>query len=172
MKEVCKVLLRAVTVALVLVAVAVGYNLVPAARPQTSDRPFGGVKLLEGYRYKRSGTVDTINGRIYKEGGLSIEFESGVSEGFAADPKKREKYLSYREHVVNGHRVMVALTRSGAGTVWEPEHPRGPRPRKILMVTFPGSFGPDDAANFYAEVLDEQEIIDTLLMAFTFDPDK
>jgi hypothetical protein len=40
------------------------------------------------------------------------------------------------------------------------------------MVTFPGKFGPNDAANFYAEVLDDKEVADTLLMALTFDPTK
>jgi hypothetical protein len=32
--------------------------------------------------------------------------------------------------------------------------------------------GADDAANFYAEVLNEEEIADMLLMVLTFDPDK
>jgi hypothetical protein len=40
------------------------------------------------------------------------------------------------------------------------------------MVTFPGRFGPDDAANFYAEVPNEEEIGDVLLTALTFDPSK
>jgi hypothetical protein len=40
------------------------------------------------------------------------------------------------------------------------------------MITFPGSIGPDDAANFYAEVLNEEEIADMLLMVLTFDPTK
>jgi len=40
------------------------------------------------------------------------------------------------------------------------------------MITYPGKFSSLDAANFYAEVLDEKEIADTLLMALTFDPTK
>jgi hypothetical protein len=40
------------------------------------------------------------------------------------------------------------------------------------MITFPGKFGPMDATNFYAEVLDEKDIADALLMVLTFDPSK
>jgi hypothetical protein len=136
------------------------------------DPSYGNIKLLDGYRYKRSRTFDTINGLIYKEGGLSIEFESGISEGYAVDPKEQNKYVWYREQVINGHKVLLALARSGVSTRWEPEKPRGTKPRNILMVTFPGKFGPNDAANFYAEVLNEKEVADMLLMVLTFDPDK
>ena len=136
------------------------------------DPPYGNVKLLDGYKYKRSRTFDAINGLIYKEGGLSIEFESGISEGYAVDPKERKDYIWFRQQEINGHKVFLALTESGVGTKWEPEKPRSPKPRRILMITFPGKFSPLDAANFYAEVLDEKEIADALLMVLTFDPSK
>jgi len=45
-----------------------------------ADHPPGGLKLLESYKYRGSHTTDTINGVIFKDGGLSIEFESGISE--------------------------------------------------------------------------------------------
>lgn len=136
------------------------------------DAPYGGLKLLEGYKYRRSRTADTINGLIFKDGGLSIEFESGISEGYAADPGEKSKYLWYREQVVNGHNVFLALTEIGAATKWQPERPRPAKLGRVLMVTFPGKLGPNDAANFYAQVLDEKEIAETLLMVLTFDPTK
>jgi hypothetical protein len=40
------------------------------------------------------------------------------------------------------------------------------------MVTFPGRIAPDQAANFYAEVANQEEIADMLLMVLTFDADK
>jgi hypothetical protein len=134
------------------------------------DPPYGGVKLLEGYKYKRSRTSDTINGLIFKEGGLSIAFESGVSEGYAADPKEQKHYVWFQEQEVNGHKVFLAGTQPGIGTRWRPEKSRGSN--RILMVTFPGKFGPMDAANFYAEVVDDKEIAEMLLMVLTFDPAK
>jgi len=134
--------------------------------------PYGNVKLLDGYKYKRSHTFDTINGLIYKDGGLRIEFESGINEGYAVDPKEQKNYIWFRQQEINGHKVFLALTVSGVSTKWEPEIPRSPNPRRILMITFPGRIGPMDAANFYAEVLNEREIADALLMVLTFDPSK
>jgi hypothetical protein len=136
------------------------------------DPPYGSVKLLDGYKYERSHTLDTINGVIYKDGGLRIEFESGMNEGYAVDPKEQKNYVWFRQQEINGHKVFLALTEPGVGTKWEPEKPRAPKPRRILMVTFPGKFGPMNAANFYAEVLDDKETADMLLMVLTFNPSK
>jgi hypothetical protein len=136
------------------------------------DPPYGGLKLLDGYRYKRGRTMDTINGLIYKDGGLSIEFESGISEGYAADPEQKAKYLWYREQLINGHKVFLALGEGDTATKWKPERPRSSKLGRVLIVTFPGTFGQNDAANFYAEVLDEKEIAEALLMVLTFDPTK
>jgi hypothetical protein len=100
------------------------------------DQPYGGLKLLDGYKFERSHTFDTINGVISKDAGLRIEFESGFSEGYAVDPKSKSKYVWYREQLINGNKVMLALTKSG-GTAWKPEMVRNPKPENILMVTFP-----------------------------------
>ena len=45
-----------------------------ASPARAFDQPYGGIKLLEGYKFKRSHTFDTINGVIYKDDGLTIEF--------------------------------------------------------------------------------------------------
>ena len=135
------------------------------------DEPYGGLRLLEGYRFERSHTFDTINGVITKPGGLRIEFESGINEGYAIEPKNKTKYIWFREQTVNGHQVMVALVKRGM-TPWKPEVTRNPRPANVLIITIPGRIRPDDAANFYGEVANEQEIADMLLMVLTFDPDK
>lgn len=147
-----------------LVVLSVPPELVP-------DEPYGGLKLLEGYKFERSHTSDSINGIISKEGGLRIEFESGISEGYAVQVEKKATYIWYQEQVANGHRVMVALTKPD-DTKWRPQKSRKPKRKQILMVTFPGKFGPMDAANFYAEVLNEGEVAEMLLMVLTFDPDK
>lgn len=148
------------------------FALILTLSTSAHDPPYGNVKLLDGYRYKRSRTFDTINGLIYKVDGLSIKFESGTGEGYAADPKESKTYLWFRQQQINGHKVFVALTDFGVGTRWEPDKRRGPNPGRILMVTFPGKMSPLDAANFHAEVLDEKEIADMLLMVLTFDPTK
>jgi hypothetical protein len=60
-----------------------------------------------------------------------------------------------------------ALTKPNIGTNWKASKPRGAK--HILMVTFPGKLVPMQAANFYAEVMDEREVTDMLLMVLTYD---
>ena len=141
----------------------------PAA---ASDRAYGGIRLLEGYKYKKGNTVDALIGTISKHGGLLIEFEAGLNQGFAADPKEKDKYLWYREQIVNGRKVMLALIKPGLKTVWEPDNPRSPEMGNILLITFPLDIQRDHAVNFRAEVLNPQEVADMLLMVLTFDVSK
>jgi hypothetical protein len=131
---------------------------------------YGGIKLLEGYKIKKDWGVDAAIWTIYKEGGLIIDFEAGPNEGFWANPKDKGKYVWYREQVVNGHKVMLALIKPGLQTVWEPDKPRSPEVGNILLVTFPLGGLPDYTANFKAEILNEEELGDALLMVLTFDP--
>ena len=77
------------------------------------DQSFGGIRLLDGYRVKKGWAVDAATWSIFREGGLLIEFEVGMNEGLWADAKEKDKYLWYREHVVNGHKVMLALIKPG-----------------------------------------------------------
>jgi hypothetical protein len=133
---------------------------------------FGDIKLLDGYKIKKGWAVDAATWTIYKEGGLTIDFEAGMNEGLWADPKNRADYLWYREQTVNGHRVMLALIKPGLKTVWEPNHQRSPEFGNILLVTFPLGGQPDHTANFNAEILNKQELADALLMILTFDASK
>jgi hypothetical protein len=137
-----------------------------------ADQPIGGVKLLDGYKIKKDWAVDAAAWTIYKDGGLLIEYEAEMNEGLWADAKDRSQYLWYREQLVNGHKVMLALIKPGLKTVWEPDHPRSPKLGKILLVTFPLGIQADHTANFKAEILNEQELADALLMVLTFDPTK
>ena len=75
------------TIAIVTVVVLLASTLLAL------DQPYGGIRLLDGYRFERSHTVDTINGVISKTGGLRIEFESGINEGYAVEPKNRIEYI-------------------------------------------------------------------------------
>jgi hypothetical protein len=133
---------------------------------------YGGIKLLDGYKIKKGRAVDAATWTIYKEGGLTIEFEAGMNEGLWADPKEKDKYVWYREQNVNGHKVMLALIKPGLKTVWEPDKPRSTEAGNILLVTFPLGIQADNTANFKAEILNEGELADALLMILTFNPDK
>src|SRR2546421_299167 len=121
--------------------------LLPLSLP-AADQPIGGIKLLDGYKIKKERAVDAAAWTIYKDGGLSIEYEAGMNEGLWADAKQRSRYLWYREQVVNGHKVMLALTKPGFKTVWEPDNPRNLELGNILLVTFPLGIQADHTANF------------------------
>ena len=132
-----------------------------------------GIQLLEGYKFKRLQAFDAATWAIYKEGGLTIVFEAGLNQGLWADPKKIDQYAWYREQNLNGRKVKFALIKSGLKTVWEPDQPRSSETGNILLVTFPLNDSlPDYTANFKAEILNDQEMADALLMILTFNPNK
>lgn len=147
--------------------------LLGSAQLIASDRLPGDLKLLEGYHAKHEWGVDALIFDIKKSGGPTVHFEAGPSEGSWADPEDRSKYAWYREQVVNGHKVRVALIRPGLKTAWEPEDARGLEPGSILLVTFLlGGEKSAFTANFAAKVASQEEMADVLLMALTFNPDK
>jgi hypothetical protein len=138
-----------------------------------ADKVPGWIKLLPGYSMHREHAVDASSWTIEKGTSLTISYEAGPSEGPAADPGKQNIYAWYKEQIVNGHKVRVALIKPGLTTDFEPANNRGKEPGNILLVTFLlGSEKSGFAANFVAKVANSEEVADVLLMAFTFDPSK
>lgn len=135
------------------------------------QQPIAGIKLIDGYKYKDGFNVDTLVGTIYKEGGLTIDIECGLA-GVWANPKDRSKYAWYKEQLINGHKVIIALIKPGIKTVWEPEKARNGELGNILLITIPLGRDPDYAANFKAEILNPEEMVEMILMVLTFDPSK
>jgi hypothetical protein len=137
------------------------------------EKPGNGIRLLAGYQFRAGSNFEGSGGEIYQQGDLRITYEFGLSQGFAADPKEKEKYAWYREQVINGRKVMLALVKPGLKTQFEPENPRTPEPGNILLITFALGASPKDdwtATNFQAEVLSAEEIADVILMVLTYDP--
>ena len=135
---------------------------------------YGGIQLLNGYKYRKGEGLGVLSavGTIYKENGLIIEIEEGLSQGYAANRTSIGKYAWFKEQVINGQSVRIALTAKGVKTVWEPDRPRDSRTGHILLVTFPLSNQVNHAVNFRAELLNEEELADALLMILTFDAKK
>lgn len=160
--------------AILSVEVAIAIVLVCTAAPgqqPSHQRTHGDVQLLEGYSIKDTWAVDAHSWTIEKNGGLRIDFEAGPNEGSWADPKNREQYDWYREQIVNGCRVRVALIRAGLRTVWNDKDDA--RPGRVLLVTYliegeESSF----TANFKTKIVSERDLGDALLMALTFNPAK
>lgn len=134
----------------------------------SAQNTFGGIKLLDGYKYKTGKAVDALTGTIYKPNGLVIEFEAGFSQGYAADQKNNEQYEWYQEQTINGRKIRIAFIKPKLKTVWEPDKPRSPELGSIMLVTIPLGIERNNAVNFRAEILNTQEATDFLLMVFTF----
>jgi hypothetical protein len=117
--------------------------------------------------------VDVDAWTIEKDGGPSIHFEAGTSEGSFVNTKDRSQYAWTRTQVIDNYKVLFALVKPGLKTDSEPENGRGLPPGNILLVTFLIDRNhPDHAANFTAKVANEEELADVLLMVMTFDPSK
>ena len=137
------------------------------------DEPPGGIKLLQGYSIKHQSAVDASVWLIEKPSGPKIRFEAGPSEGSWADPGKKNSYAWFKEQIVNGYKVRVALIKPGLKTVLEPDNGRGLKAGNILVVTFLlESEKSGYTANFSAKVANSEELADVLLIALTFDPSK
>lgn len=144
------------------------YFLISIALPL---QPIGGITLLPGYIYKDIPGVDAHEAIIYKEKGLVIDIEYGLS-GIWAESVETKDRAWYKEQIINGHKVKIVFIKPGIKTGWEPETPRNVELGNILLITIPFGNDPDYAANFKAEIVNPEEMTDMLLMVLTFDPSK
>jgi hypothetical protein len=64
----------------------------------------------------------------------------------------------------------VALVKRGMKMGPNLDAERGLPPGNILMLTFPFDDHRDHAANFVGKISNDEEMVDMLLMALTFDP--
>src|SRR5687767_12288482 len=110
----------------------------------------GGIVLLEAYEYMGETTFGVLSGAgvIYRDNGLRIEFEEGVSQGYLADRANMARYVWYKEQKINGLTARIALIKAGLKTPWEPDKPRDRKYGNILLVTYPLSDQPNHAINF------------------------
>jgi hypothetical protein len=131
---------------LILVTPVLALLAISAFATYGSDPPPGSIKLLSGYKHKTEQGIDTRVGRIWKEDGLTIEYDIGFSAGHYAKPGELDKYSWYKEQVIGKQSLRCALTRDS-----------------LLIVTFP-----DASANFFAKVKRQEDIAEVLLMVLTY----
>ena len=139
-----------------------------------TKQAIGGIQLLPSYVYTSSPSIDTRVATISKKGGMVIDIEYGLA-GAWANPKDIDTYAWYKEQMVSGHKVIIALTKPGLKTIWDSDESRKKEPGNILLVTIPlpnGNNDPDYVIDFKAEITSPEEMTDMLLMVLTFDPAK
>src|SRR6188768_1256004 len=110
----------------------------------------GGMKLLTGYKHQKLRGIDTLVGKISKEGGLSIQYDIGRLAGNYAKSQAKEEPLWHKEQVIGGRPVQLTFAKN-----------------KTLYVTLP-----EANANFYATAKSEEDIADILLMVLSYAPEE
>jgi len=113
----------------------------------------GAMKLLPGYRHTKDPGDVQLTGNIWKERGLDIYYDIGG--GGSTTATRKAKALWYKEQVVNGRVVQLALAVF-------------PSKSRELFVSVPE--GSDRFANFHAKVQSEEDVAEMLLMVLTYTP--
>lgn len=125
--------------------------------------------LIDGYVLSKIDGLGVVeSGIIYKPNGLKIEFEEGLSQGYGVKSENLRTYEWSKEQTINGRTVKFALIKKGIKTVYEPENPRDDILGNILLVTIPLGNLDKHAINFQAEIVNESELVDALLMILTY----
>ncbi len=114
-----------------------------------------GIKLLTGYTHK-AGTDFEGNkvGVISKEGGVKIRYEIGMSQGHAVDLNMKDRYRWYKEQIIQGRKIKLALDRENE-----------------LLITIPlDEKSSWNAANFYGVIKKPEDMVDMTLMILSVEP--
>lgn len=120
-----------------------------------SDKIPGNIKLIKGYKHQSIPADDAVSGEIYKEHELVIRYEMGGMQGITANPRNKKKYKWYKEQIINGRQVNIALTQDDDLIV---SFILGPNPETTTY-----------AANFTARISNPEDLADALIMILTFD---
>jgi hypothetical protein len=115
---------------------------------ESADPAPGGMKLLSGYQHQKLQGIDTHVGKVWKDGGLSIQYDIGKLAGNYAKAQAKDEPLWHKEQVIGGRTLHLALAKD-----------------KKFYVTLP-----EWNANFWGQVKTEEDIADILLMVLTYSP--
>jgi hypothetical protein len=141
--------------------------------PVSAQSPPYGISMLDGYEYKERDTLGVLSGSglIFKDKGLLIEFEEGMSTCCAADPSKMLSYAWFKEQTIDGRKVYLAMIKTGLKTGWEPDRPRNKQLGGILLASYPGEgLFKANGINFVAEILSDEELAEALLIILSYNP--
>ncbi|MCH8165366.1 MAG: hypothetical protein IH889_07130 [Planctomycetes bacterium] len=136
-----------------IVALVVGSLSVALRAASADDPPPGSIKLLDGFKHQRMQGIDTRVGKIWKENGITIQYDIGRLAGNYAQQQRKyqaDQLVWDRQQTWHGEPVELAMTKN-----------------RQLYVSFPESH-----ANFYGQVQKEEDLVDALLMVLMYVPAK
>src|SRR5262245_31717799 len=123
---------------------------------QNQADPPGNIVLLPGYQHEPLRGNDSQIGRIWRDRGLSIEYDIGRLAPNRIDRSPNLQWL--KEQIVAGKRVQVGLSKD-----------------RLLMVVFSsdgvtprGGSGPTLPAAFTGKVGSDEDIADMMFMVMTY----
>ena len=138
---------------LAIVALGVGSLSIALLAASPDDPPPGSITLLDGFKHQKLQGIDTRVGKIWKDGGITIQYDIGRLAGNYAQQQRQyhaDRLLWDRQQTWNGQPVELAMTKD-----------------RQLYVSFP-----ERHANFYGEIPEEQDLVDALLIVLTYLPAK
>jgi hypothetical protein len=122
----------------------------------------GSLGLPDGFSHEQLQGIDTTVGRIQRQDPpMLISYDIGRSAGRYANPARRGDYAWMTQQAVGERRVHIAMRdRDG---------------RRVLMVTVEpvagvGEMDPQWPANFAAEIKNERDVAEALLIALSYEP--
>ena len=134
-----------------LMPVLIGVLLLFAGGPRADDPPPGSITLQDGFKHQKMQGIDTRVGKIWKDGGITIQYDIGRLSGNYAKQQREyaaDQLLWSKQQTWHGQPVELTMMKD-----------------RQLYVSFP-----ERHANFYGKVQKEQDLVDALLMVLTYLP--
>ncbi len=134
-----------------IVALVIGSLSVALRAASGDDPPPGSITLLDGFKHQKMQGIDTRVGKIWKDGGITIQYDIGRLSGNYAKQQRdyqADQLLWAKQQTWHGQPVELAMMKD-----------------RQLYVSFP-----ERHANFYGKVQKEQDLVDALLMVLTYLP--
>jgi len=126
-----------------------------AGRPATQPvSPPGAIHLPDGYHHEPRQGIDSTVGRIWKDGGLEIQYDIGALAGNYAQHIEHSDRLWSMKQVVNGRTVDIVKGKDGR-----------------VVVSFAAddrTIGENYPANFWATVSSDEDLAALLAIALTY----
>ena len=136
---------------LAIVALVVGSLSVVLRAASADDPPPGSITLLDGFKHQKLQGIDTRVGKIWKDGGITIQYDIGRLSGNYAKQQREyqaDQLLWAKQQTWHGQPVELVMMKD-----------------RQLYVSFP-----ERHANFYGKIPKEEDLVAALLMVLTYLP--
>ena len=136
---------------LALVALVIGSLSVVLRAASGDEPPPGSITLLDGFKHQTLQGIDTRVGKIWRDGGITIQYDIGRLSGNYAEQQRKyqaDQLLWAKQQTWRGQPVELSMMKD-----------------RQLFVSFP-----ERHANFYGKIPKEADLVDALLMVLTYVP--